>query len=110
MRGSKGDCVAVQLAALLKLPLAQVHDEIEARWQSSAQAGQESWRTAGVDSRIVGAFATNRGMNCHVVWKGQKIREFWRAATGGRAASPTPWTACTRGSTATRRPAAPSVT
>ena len=73
---SKGDCVAVQLAALLKLPLAQVHDEIEALWQTSAQAGQESWRTAGVDSRIVGAFATNRGMNCHVVWKGQKIREF----------------------------------
>ena len=25
---------------------------------------------------MVGAFATNRGMNCFVVWKGRKIHEF----------------------------------
>ena len=66
--------MATQLAALLKLPLEQVHEEIEALWRLSAGADQESWRTAGVDSRIVGAFVTSRGMNCFVVWKGRKIQ------------------------------------
>ena len=74
LQEQKGDCVAVQLAALLNLPWSTVHTEIEAFWQSSAREGQASGRTAGIDSRVVGAFAQSRGANCHDVWKGMEIR------------------------------------
>jgi len=85
---NKGECVAVQLAALLKLPLEQVRCEIDALWRKHYPPtkvddnpylfdGQlESWRTVGVDSHLVGAFATRRGMNCYVVSRGQKVMEF----------------------------------
>ena len=82
LQDQRGDCVAVQLAALLKMPLKQVHDEIEQLWQATP-AREESWRTAGVDSRIIGTFVTNQGMNCFVLWKGRKIREY-RARTNRR--------------------------
>ena len=51
------------------------------RWQASAH--EESWRTTGVDSRTIGTFVTNQGMNCFVLWKGRKIREY-RARTNRR--------------------------
>ena len=76
LQDQQGDCVAAQLAALLQMPLKQVHDEIERLWQATAHAHEESWRTTGVDSRIIGTFVTNQGMNCFVLWKGRKIREY----------------------------------
>ena len=74
MLDAQGDCAAVQLSALLKMPLKQVHGEIEQLWQATAH--EESWQTVGVDSRIIGTFVTNQGMNCFVMWKGRKIREY----------------------------------
>ena len=67
LQDSHGDCVAVQLSALLKMPLKRAHDEIERIWQATADAHEESWRTAGVDSRTIGTFVTNQGMNCFVL-------------------------------------------
>ena len=84
MQDSQGDCVAVQLSALLNMPLKQVHDEIERLWQATANAHAESWRTAGVDSRIIGNFVTNQGMNCFGLWHGRKIREYSRARVNRR--------------------------
>ena len=76
LRDSHGDCVAVQLSALLKMPLEQVYNEIVRLWQASASGQQESWRTAGVHSRMVGEFVANQGMNCAVLWRGVRIREY----------------------------------
>ena len=74
LQDSQGDCVAVQLAALLKMPLNQVHDEIDEIWRArnpscfwSVNKIYESWQTAGVDSRIIGEFVTKQGMNCYVL-------------------------------------------
>ena len=86
LKDSNGDCVAVQLAALLDMPLEQVHNEIERLWQTSASEEQESLQTAGVDSRLVGEFVTNQGMSCSVLWKGRKIREY-RARVNRRKGS-----------------------
>ena len=44
---------------------------------------EESWRTVGVDSHIIGTCVANQGMNCYVLWKGRKIREY-RAHTNRR--------------------------
>ena len=62
LQDSQGDGVAVQLSALLNMPLEQVHAEIERLWQ--AQEHEECWRTAGVDSRTIADCVTNQGMNC----------------------------------------------
>ena len=77
---AKGNCVAVQLSALLKLPLESVECEIDAIYRNLKDYGQyeidgevQSWRQLGVTSRIVIELGNNHGMNVHVLQNGRKI-------------------------------------
>ena len=63
---SQGNCVAVQLAALLKLPLERIEREIDFIFNNLTDLGQyevdgetQSWRTMGVSSKLIAELASN---------------------------------------------------
>ena len=74
---SQGNCVAVQLSALLKIPLDRIELEIDGLYRQLAEPGQyeidgiqRSWREMGVTSRIIAQLGLNHGMNVYVLSQG----------------------------------------
>ena len=80
---SQGNCVAVQLAALLKVPLDRIELEIDRLYRQLAKPGQceidgiqRSSRDMGVTSRIISQLGMHHGMNVYVLSQGRKIAQF----------------------------------
>ena len=88
---SKGNCVAVQLSALLKMPLERVEHEIDMLYNTSSNSQYVidgellSWREAGVTSNIISQFGVNHGMNVYVLTGGKKIAQYKHDKKGKRA-------------------------
>ena len=91
---SKGNCVAVQLAALLKSPLDRVEQEIEQVYREiiDATPGQyevdgikRPWQEMGVTSKIIAQVGINHGMNVYVLSQGRKIASYKHSKKGKRA-------------------------
>ena len=89
---SQGNCVAVQLSALLKIPLDRIELEIDGLYRQLAEPGQyeidgiqRSWREMGVTSRIIAQLGLNHGMNVYVLSQGRKIAQFKHGRRGNRA-------------------------
>ena len=74
--------MAVQLSALLKMPLQRVEHEIDMLYNTDSKSqyivdGQLlNWRDAGVSSCIISQFGLNHGMNVYVLSGGKKIAQF----------------------------------
>ena len=74
--------MAVQLSALLKMPLQRVEHEIDMLYNTVSKSqyivdGQLlDWRDAGVSSCIISQFGLNHGMNVYVLSGGKKIAQF----------------------------------
>ena len=82
---SKGNCVAVQLAAIMKSPLDSIEQEIDQLYKEMTRdnAGQyevdgikRSWREMGVNSKIIAQLGVNHGMNVYVLSQGRKIASY----------------------------------
>ena len=89
---SQGNCVAVQLAALLKLPLENIERETDFIFNNLTDFGQydvdgetQSWRTMGVSSKIIAELGMKHGMNVYVLSGGRKIAQFKHDKKGKRA-------------------------
>ena len=89
---SKGNCVAVQLAALLKTPIDRIEREIDSLYHQLEQPGQyevdgvkQSWRDMGVTSKIIAQLGLNHGMNIYILSQGRKIVQFKHDTKGKRA-------------------------
>ena len=89
---SKGNCVAVQLAALLKTPIERIEREIDSLYHQLSEPGQyeidgvkQSWRDAGVTSKIIAQLGLNHGMNVYVLSQGRKIAQYKHERKGKRA-------------------------
>ena len=91
---SKGNCVAVQLAALMKPSLDNIEQEIDQLYTEMTRdsAGQyevdgikRSWREMGVSSKIIAQLGVNHGMNVYVLSQGRKIASYKHDKKGKRA-------------------------
>ena len=89
---SKGNCVAVQLAALLKTPIERIEREIDSLYHQLSEPGQyeidgvkQSWRDAGVTSKIIAQISLNHGRNVYVLSQGRKIAQYKHERKGKRA-------------------------
>ena len=107
---SKGNCVAVQLSALLNIPLDRIEQEIDAIYNDLSEYGQydidekvHSWREMGVSPNIVTQLGLNHGMNVYVLQHGRKIAQSKHMKRGKRACLCFQWTAITHGSTTPNR-------
>ena len=78
---NKGNCVAVQLAALMRSPLDSIEQEIDQLYKEMTRdsAGQyevdgikRAWREMGVSSNIIAELGVNHGMNVYVLSQGRK--------------------------------------
>ena len=86
---SKGNCVAVQLAALLKTPIDRIEREIDSLYHQLEQPGQyevdgvkQSWRHMGVTSKIIAQLGLNHGMNVYILSQGREIAQFKHGKKG----------------------------
>ena len=89
---SKGNCVAVQLSALLKVPLDCIEHEIDVIYSNLPNYAQydvdgviHSWREMGVSPNIVTQLGLNHGMNVYVLHRGRKISQSKHTKKGKRA-------------------------
>ena len=82
---SKGNCVAVQLASLLNMPLDKVENQIDHIWkvlpepekrQYDIDGEPKTWRELGVTAKMITNFGLNNGMNVHIMSGGRKIAQF----------------------------------
>ena len=79
---SKGNCVAVQLASLLKMPLDRVENEIDRIWkrltdtdkqQYELDGESKTWRDLGVTAKMITHFGLENGMNVHIMSGGERL-------------------------------------
>ena len=91
---SKGNCVAVQLAAIMKTDLDSIEQEIDQLYNEMTRdnAGQyevygikRSRRDMGVNSTIIAQLGVNHGMNVYVLSQGRKIASYKHDKKGKRA-------------------------
>ena len=82
---SKGNCVAIQVAALMKSPLDCIEQEIDQLYKEMTHnnAGQyevdgikRSWREMGVSSKIIAQLGINHGVHVYVLSQGRKIASY----------------------------------
>ena len=91
---SKGNCVAVQFAALMKSSWDSIEQEIDQLYKEMTRdsAGQyevdgikRSWREMGVNPKIIAQLGVNHGMNVYVLSQGRKIASYKHDKKGNRA-------------------------
>mgnify|MGYP006975915715 CR=1 FL=1 len=82
---SKGNCVAVQLASLLNMPLDKVENQIDRIWkvlpepekkQYDIDGELKTWRDLGVTAKMITHFGLDNGMNVHIMTGGRKITQY----------------------------------
>ena len=91
---STGNCVAVQLAALMKPPLDCIEQELDQLYremthdspgQYEVDGIKQSWQDMGVTSKIIAQLGINHGMNVYVLSQGKHIATFKHTKKGKRA-------------------------
>ena len=89
---SKGNCVAVQLSALLKKPISRIENEIDRFFHALEDKSQYevdghvySWREMGVTTKIIAQIGESNNMNTYILSGGRKIAQFKHNRTNNRA-------------------------
>ena len=89
---SKGNCVAVQLSALLKKPISRIENEIDRFFHALEDKSQYevdghvySWREMGVTAKIIAQIGESNNMNTYILSGGRKIAQFKHNRTNNRA-------------------------